>query len=62
MLESVARSKNLSERHKLGYRSLKFFVNSSKNRLQKVRTGSRLAHVLDTQIKKNKDVRYVLTR
>ena len=56
MIESIAKSKNASEKHKMEYHNLKFFVLSSKNRLRRIKGGSRLADVLDVQMQENQQV------
>jgi len=53
MIESITMSKNLIEKQKMDYKNLQFFVNSSKNRLHKVKAGSRLAHVIESQAREN---------
>ena len=61
MIESIARSKNITEKHKMGYKNLKFFVNNSKSRLQRIKTGGRLSHVLEIQENENKEVYFHIT-
>ena len=56
MIESIAQSKNTSEKNKMGFKNLKFFVNNSKNRLKRVKTGSRLANILESQAAENQEV------
>ncbi len=57
MIASIARSKNISEKNKMGYKNLKFFVSNSKNRLLRVKSGCRLASVLETQQQENEEAR-----
>ena len=60
MLESIARSKIISEKQTMGYKNLSFFVNNSKNRLKKVKSGSKLSYVLESQKQDNKEVSVLL--
>ena len=60
MIESIARSKNLSAKHKMGYKNLMFFVNNSRTRVQRVKTGTRLSSVLDLQLQESKEVIFIL--
>jgi len=61
MIESIARSKNASEKSKMGYKNLKFFVNNSKNRLNRIKSGCRLSNVLQAQVNENNEVFIIVT-
>ena len=61
MIGSIAKSKNISEKAKMGYKNLKFFVGNSKNRLQKIRSGCRLANVIESQVQENHEVTLLST-
>jgi hypothetical protein len=56
MIESIARSQNVAVKHRMEYKNLKFFMSNSKNRLQRIKSGCRLAHVLETQQQDNQEV------
>ncbi len=56
MINSIAKSKNASEKRKMEYKNLKFFVLNSLNRVQRVRSGTRLANVIKVQAAENQKV------
>ena len=60
MLENIVRSKNLSEKNKMGYKNLKFFVNNSQNRLKRVKSGDRLFGIIEDQVEQNSGVSFIL--
>ena len=55
-MESINHSKNTSEKNKVGYMSLKFLIANSRDRLHRVKTGSRLGCVLEAQTQENQEV------
>jgi len=56
MIKSIVNSRNAVEKRKMEYKSLKFFVLSSKSRLKQLKGGCRLATVIDKQQKENSQV------
>ena len=60
MIKSIANNRNATEKRKMEYKNLKFFVLSSKNRLSRVKGGTRLASVIEVQAQENSQVRYNL--
>ena len=58
MIKSIAKSKNASEKHKLDFQNLRFFVLNSKNRVKRIRSGCRLSDVIDVQVDENKQVSF----
>ena len=58
-MDFVNFSKNTSEKNKISYMSLKFFIANSRDRVQRVKSGCRLVHVIESQAQENKHVIHI---
>ena len=56
MLESIAKSKILTEKNKMNYKNLRFFLENSKERMKRIKAGTKLSTVIDIQRQNNKKV------